>query len=87
MTKQIFFVFSFYFLLQERAKPILPPYLLPLPPRTMSLWLNRVKDSIKHPSTHSLNPPFCKQARAFRVTYERQSVLNCFPMSIKAIGH
>jgi hypothetical protein len=51
MTKQIFFVFSFYFLLQERAKPILPPYLLPLPPRTMSLWLNRVKDSIKptHP--------------------------------------
>ena len=33
MTKQIF---PFYFLLQERAKPILPPYLLPLPPRTNS---------------------------------------------------
>ncbi len=34
MSKQFFFVFSFYFLLQERAKPIHPPYLLPLPPRT-----------------------------------------------------
>ena len=31
MTKQNF---PFYFLLQERAKPLLPPYLLPLPPRT-----------------------------------------------------
>ena len=31
MTKQNF---PFYFLLQERAKPIPPPYLLPLPPRT-----------------------------------------------------
>jgi hypothetical protein len=39
MTKQLFFVFSFYFLLQERAKSILPPYLLPLPPPI-------------HPSTH-----------------------------------
>ena len=29
MTKQIFFVFSFYFLIQERAKPILPLTLRP----------------------------------------------------------
>ena len=33
MTKQIF---PFYFLLQERAKPILPLSLRPLPPRTNS---------------------------------------------------
>jgi hypothetical protein len=29
MTKKFFFVFSFYFLLQERAKPILPLTLRP----------------------------------------------------------
>ncbi len=33
MTKQIF---PFYFLLQERAKPILPLSLRPLPPHTNS---------------------------------------------------
>ena len=36
MTKQIFFVFSFYFLLHKLHNPILPPYLLPLPPRANS---------------------------------------------------
>ena len=57
MTKQFFFVFSFYFLLQERANPILPPYLLPLPPRT------NLNPPI-HPSTHprtNLNPPIPPQ--------------------------
>ena len=34
MTKQFFFVFSFYFLLQERAKPTLPPPNHPHPPPT-----------------------------------------------------
>ncbi len=44
MTKQIF---PFYFLLQERAKPILPPH--PLPPRTN---LNPL-----HPSLNPHPPP------------------------------
>ena len=55
MTKQIF---PFYFLLQERAKPILPPYLHPPPPRELKPSLPRANlNPPNHPHPPPTHPP------------------------------
>ncbi len=56
MTAQ-FLPFVFCFI--RELNPLLAPYLLPLPPRALSLWLNRVKDStnLYPPLTLTLRPP------------------------------
>ena len=48
--------FSFFILLHKRANPILPSLPTPSPPRALSLWLNRVKDST--------NPLLCVYPKA-----------------------
>jgi len=47
MTKQIF---PFYFLLQERAKPILPPF---PPPSSSAHELKPLPSPSAHPSAHT----------------------------------
>ena len=64
MTAQ-FLPFVFCFI--RELNPLLAPYLLPLPPRALSLWLNRVKDStnLYPPLTLTLRPPIRPKARGF----------------------
>jgi len=82
-------IFAFYFLLHKRAKPILPPYLLPhLRARTQTLYspltfsltsareLKPFTPPVPSPSTHLSAHTSNHAPRAFRATYERQSVLN-----------
>jgi len=77
--------FSLFILLQERAKPILPPYPhphpppipkpftpplpTPSPPRALSLWLNRVKDStnLYSPLTSIPKPSPIRQKHGARI--------------------
>jgi hypothetical protein len=53
MTKQIL---AFFCLLHKRAKPILPPYLLPHSARELKPYTPPLPSLSTHPSTHSLNP-------------------------------